>query len=298
MYDERYDKTKPWYDQAEDICRVRALKHEKYTNIYISSDPRDGMTKATADSFDAILNVSCTQCVQFEPSRIDQRNYWFPVNEMGYWTYNWLFYTKQVLDYHFEKGHKILVHCHAGAYRSPTTVLFWLISMGHSFDEAYCISKNNPNWWTDIAKDNDPSFTVYCRTHYFRDGNVPKNYQKFYDVYNKMKHEGKNLSLASILLQNEWIEVTPEVFGRPQSLKSHKRRLAFPRFYMYRRKLHDYFTQLEYKAKGQLTEKVDICTRITDNPNSLVNKLPKPVRKKYLRFIEKTFRLIFKVVRW
>ncbi len=112
-----------------------------YDKIYITPTPKDGLTKATADSFDAIINVCHSPEVLFDPSRPDQRTYWYPLNECGEWSYAYFSYMFSVLDFHFEQGHKIIVHCHAGAYRSPSIVRQWLRYKGHTMEDAYNIAK-------------------------------------------------------------------------------------------------------------------------------------------------------------
>lgn len=130
-----YDVTKPWYDQPKNFARWYALK-PPYDSIHVGCDPGDGMTKATADFYDAIVNVSSTKCATFAPSRPDQRTYWFPLIELGRWPIVYLLWLKEVLDFHYAKGHKVYLHCHAGAFRSPSTALLWLQSRGHTPEEA------------------------------------------------------------------------------------------------------------------------------------------------------------------
>lgn len=116
---------KEWYQYDKTECRMRQCL-APYENIWIGTTPNDGMTEEDAKSFDAIVNVSCTPCVLFSPARPDQRIYWYPVNEGGQWSYAYFVLMFSVLDFHHSKGHKIYVHCHAGAYRSPTIVTLWL----------------------------------------------------------------------------------------------------------------------------------------------------------------------------
>lgn len=132
------DPDKPWYDQPRTFCDPYQLK-APYDRIYVGPDPGDGMTKEFADQFDAIVNVSSTKCATFEPSRPDQRTYWYPVIEMGRWSHGYLLWLKEVLDFHYDQGHKIYLHCHAGAFRSPSAACLWLESRGHSPEEALVI---------------------------------------------------------------------------------------------------------------------------------------------------------------
>lgn len=128
------DTTK-WFEHAENKASGYNLK-APYDRIIVGCDPRDGMTKETADSFDVYVNVSDSACSTFEPSRLGQAMHWYPVNECGLWNLSYLFWLKTVLDHHFDAGHRIYLHCHAGAYRSPSAAVLWLQSRGHTPEEA------------------------------------------------------------------------------------------------------------------------------------------------------------------
>jgi len=141
LYNDDYDQSKPWFDQPKNFGRGYKLK-APYDNIIVGCDPTDGMTKETADSYDAIINVSSTRCATFEPSRPDQRTYWFPIIEMGRWPIVYFLWLKEVMDFHYSKGHKIYLHCHAGAFRSPSAALLWLESKGHTREEALVINND------------------------------------------------------------------------------------------------------------------------------------------------------------
>ena len=176
-----------WFKQDETKVRGNYCS-PPFDNIFIGSDPQDGMTKEVADSFDAILNVSCTPCSLFHPSRPDQRTYWVPVNEMGVWNYSAIVSACKILDFHHSKGHKIYIHCHAGAYRSPTMVMIWLhvtqkmdykfgsqmLKTEMSLEEAYKISKNySEEEYSKRFKDEKP-----YRLTYFK-GNMPPAFNEF-----------------------------------------------------------------------------------------------------------------------
>lgn len=129
-----------WYEHEKDEARGYQLQ-APYDKIYVGSDPNDGMTKAAADSFDVYVNVSDSICTTFEPSRPGQHMHWYPVNECGRWNLSYLFWLKTILDYHHAAGHKVYLHCHAGAYRSPSAAVLWLQSRGHAAAEALAIGK-------------------------------------------------------------------------------------------------------------------------------------------------------------
>ncbi len=170
--------------------KIKWYEHEKnklgyhqclapYDNIFVSSYPSDGATKEWADQFDAIINVSCNPDVLFEPSRPDQRTYWYPLNEMGEWSYAYFAYIFKILNFHHGKGHKILVHCAAGAYRSPSAIFRWLEYKGHKLLDAYEISRGRRH--TEKGKKEDlTSGLMHFKLFYnYIMGNMPPNYQEY-----------------------------------------------------------------------------------------------------------------------
>lgn len=79
--------------------------------------------------YPVILNVSDTP----GPKLGQAGYYWYPINEVSNWGYGPFYWSKKILDKHcFPKQDKILVHCHAGAHRSPMIVFWWLRSHGYS----------------------------------------------------------------------------------------------------------------------------------------------------------------------
>ncbi len=161
--------TKKWFEAEKDEARGRPMKGQ-YSNIFIGSSPQDGMTKETADSYDVFVNVSDSICNTFEPSRLGQHMHWYPVNEMGRWNLSYLFWLKNVLDYHYERGHKIYLHCHAGAYRSPSAAVLWLQSRGHSSQEALTLGKEHDSFLYRLWESN---------------GNVPKQKDAMFALMRK-----------------------------------------------------------------------------------------------------------------
>lgn len=74
-----------------------------------------------------IINVSDTP----GPKLGQAGYYWYPINEISNWGYGPFYWSKKILDKHIGQSDKILVHCHAGAHRSPMIVYWWLRSCGH-----------------------------------------------------------------------------------------------------------------------------------------------------------------------
>lgn len=209
-----------WYEHEETKCRIRPCM-KPYNTIAISPSPLDGMTKDMADTFDAIVNVSATVHALFEPSRPDQRTYWYPLNELGEWSYAYFAYMFRVLDYHYDKGDKILVHCAAGAYRSPSIVRQWLRYRGHQIEEAYHIANGKVREW------DDDHYKEYSLFQNYKLGNLPPNFDWF---LMRLRHNrDKNYSyMDSIDGEAGMISTRPEVLARGSYFRYRVKSHFFP----------------------------------------------------------------------
>lgn len=171
-----------WYEHETTKVRCRQMP-APYENIWIGSDPNDGFTIEDAQSFDTIVNVSDSVCAYLHPARPDQRMHWYPINETAYWTYTPFYVIKHVLDYHYDRKDKIYLHCHAGAWRSPSMFRFWLLSRGVSRQEIMKIHGENFEPW---------KFKYYWE----REGEFPLKIDEFYRRYNSRERH----SLYSLLV--------------------------------------------------------------------------------------------------
>lgn len=166
-----WDKNKPWFEY-EKIGISGSWMPAPYQNVFIGSYPLDGATKDWADQFDAIVNVSCTEGALFTPSRPDQRTYWYPVNEGAQWSYAYFFMMFKVIDHHYRKGDKIYIHCHAGAYRSPSIFRLWLVACERkTMEQANTIERGIE--WDEVCMKHFSTYQNYIL------GNVPPNFQEF-----------------------------------------------------------------------------------------------------------------------
>lgn len=157
-------------------CRRRKTKARgyklspPYDNVFIGCDPNDGMTRKVADSFDVYVNVADSPCNTFEPSYPGQVMRWYPVNEMGRWNLSYLYWLKKVMDFHHDRGDRIYLHCHAGAYRSPSAALLWLQSRGLT-----------PTQARKIVRERGPTIYKIWENH----GNVPDLKDKLFKSMRK-----------------------------------------------------------------------------------------------------------------
>lgn len=190
-----------------------------YDKIHIGCDPVDGFTEENAKKFDAIINVSCSPCAYFYPAYPGQYMHWVPINEMGYWGLAPFYWFKKVMDFHHSKGHRVYVHCHAGAYRSPTFVVYWLMSLGLTLDEALEIEYNDPVRSKNFQEEEGGRFWNYRRRHPYMDGNI--NY-KTVEMLRRMSE--KDYSFGGIINHPGGpLEQSREIYGsRHWTAKWHK----------------------------------------------------------------------------
>jgi hypothetical protein len=233
------DKNEPWFGHEKTLAR-RIRMVEPYSNIWVGSDPTDGYTKEEADSFDAIINVSCSPCAHFNPSRLGQSMHWSPIIELSYWGYAPFYYTKLALDHHHKLGHKILLHCHAGVWRSPTMFRFWLLSLGHTKLEAERIERG----------DLDYVFPENWEKRLFEGpyGEFPKHMDKFYSGFkNKKSRVGFGFLLSE--LQNE-TGFTTELYA-PGILKRMEHTSRWSYYYASKGWLRDKSERFAYWKEGR-----------------------------------------------
>lgn len=89
---------------------------------------------AAVRGYDVIINVNDAMPRNLDP--YPARLFWIPINEIAPWGYTPFFATKRLLDFYFQKKCNILVHCAAGAHRSPLMVYGWFRSKGYTEQQA------------------------------------------------------------------------------------------------------------------------------------------------------------------
>lgn len=115
-----------WWQQEETRQPGRPLP-APYDNIHIGPDLSEyGMTKEDAWQYHAIINVSCSPCANFYPSRPSQKMHWIPIYELGVWNYSAFIQAVKTIDFHYQQGHRIYLHCLGGLQRSPMMAMVWL----------------------------------------------------------------------------------------------------------------------------------------------------------------------------
>jgi hypothetical protein len=178
-----------------------------YDKIFIGCRPTEGMMKEEADKIDAIVNVSTEPLATFYPSRPDQRTYWYPVIEPGRWSIGYLCWLVRVMDFHYERGHQVYLHCHAGAFRSPSAAVLWLISRGHTQSEAAQLCKED-------ASDS------WLFKHWERQGNLPHGWKDMLRLLREDPRVGPE-DLEAYGFSNPWDHELTSGHIRRSRLKRH-----------------------------------------------------------------------------
>jgi hypothetical protein len=88
-----------------------------------------------ASFYCAVINVSDSPCATFD-YQMKIPSFWFPVHEVAYWGYPPFFGTMKVVNQYYKGDKPVLIHCHAGANRSPSIAYAILLAKGYSPQEA------------------------------------------------------------------------------------------------------------------------------------------------------------------
>jgi hypothetical protein len=160
-----------WFEQGKNEVGYHILK-KPYNNLFVGSDPLDGMTLEFAQSFDVFLNFceNPLYSLDSERPREDTVYHHVPVDELEFWGYKVFSDSKLILDDAFEGSKRVYIHCAAGTNRSPCMTVAWLTSRGHSLEEACSIVGGN------LAELLEEKFMMNIDDL----GCIPKDLDKFY----------------------------------------------------------------------------------------------------------------------
>lgn len=130
----------------------------------------------------AVINVSDSPCASFD-YQLKVPSFWFPINEAGEWGHSPFYGALRVVNEYYKGDKPVLIHCHAGANRSPSVAFAILLAKGYTLQEAE-ESLNYPNM-TQVFERN------LERKH------IPKNIISFLKKAEEIHHA--NTSLYSVL---------------------------------------------------------------------------------------------------
>lgn len=89
-----------------------------------------------ATHYCAVVNVSDSPCATFDYQKSGVPSFWFPINEIGQWTHAPFYGTLRVVNEYYKGDKSVLIHCHAGANRSPSVAFAVLLAKGYTPEEA------------------------------------------------------------------------------------------------------------------------------------------------------------------
>lgn len=92
--------------------------------------------KLIKEQFCACINVSDSICATFDLQEIGMPSYWFPINEIAQWTHAPFYGALKVVNKYFKGDKPVLIHCHAGANRSPSVAYAILRTKDYTKEEA------------------------------------------------------------------------------------------------------------------------------------------------------------------
>lgn len=87
-----------------------------------------------AVAYCAVVNVSDSQCATFD-YQPHLPSFWFPINEIGQWGHGPFLGTLRVVNQYFKGDKPVLIHCHAGANRSPSIAFAVMVAKGYTIEE-------------------------------------------------------------------------------------------------------------------------------------------------------------------
>ena len=91
--------------------------------------------KTVSEKYCAVINVADSPCATFD-FQMHIPSFWFPINEIGLWGFSPFFGAVRVVQQYYKGDKPVLIHCHAGANRSPSVAFAILLAKGYTVQEA------------------------------------------------------------------------------------------------------------------------------------------------------------------
>ena len=86
--------------------------------------------------YSAVINVSDSPCATFDYQKSGLPSFWFPINEIEFWGHSPFYGAIKIVNEYYKGDKPILIHCHAGANRSPSVAFAILLAKGYTVTEA------------------------------------------------------------------------------------------------------------------------------------------------------------------
>lgn len=113
-----------------------------YSNVTVGPAPLNYMDVETASKYNVFINVAENSEYSLLKNRegITQKCLWFPIDETTSWNEISINNSVKALDFHYNEGSKVYLHCNKGVNRSPSIAMIWLMSRKHNLEESSLIS--------------------------------------------------------------------------------------------------------------------------------------------------------------
>lgn len=165
--------------------------------IFVVSKTPKGLDKIisvkpdiAASFYSAVINVSDSPCASFD-YQLKVPSFWFPINEIAKWEYSPFYGAMKVVNEYWKGDKPILIHCHAGANRSPSIAYAILLAKGYTEDEAEK-SLNYPDLREVFERNIDR-------------GHIPKNIIKFLQMVDEHPDDSLHFILRKLdCIYEEW----------------------------------------------------------------------------------------------
>ncbi len=183
---------------------------EKKKIFHVTQTPKglDGVLKVSADfvkeNYCAVINVSDSPCATFDYQKQGIPSYWIPIHEIEPWGYTPFLATLRIVNEYYD-NRPILLHCHAGANRSPSIAFAILKTKGYTDDEAA-----QSLAYADVSK-------VFQRNIEMK--LIPKNILEFLAAAEK--HQDRSMNGLMAVLHEGYLERADKIYDTIKDFTLH-----------------------------------------------------------------------------
>ena len=157
-----------------------------------------------ASFYSAVINVSDSPCATFD-YQMKLPSFWFPIHEIEPWGYTPFLAVLRVVNEYYKGDKPILIHCHAGANRSPSIAYSILKTKGYTDEEAAQSLD-----YADISK-------VFQRNIEMK--LIPKNILEFLAAAEK--HQDRSMNGLMAVLHEGYLERADKIYDTIKDFTLH-----------------------------------------------------------------------------
>jgi hypothetical protein len=175
-----------WYNNnSSDLIFDYSLKNLKdpFSNIYVGQDPCKKISCDFAKSIDYFINVSHKKKYSLSDCkpRKESEFFWVPTIEDLNAEPDSIYIASEILECAKIHKKKVFIHCDFGLNRSPSQLIYWLMSNNYKLDEAI-------NIIYDISE-NDSEYSIRLNRLRLLSNDKPKNISEYYEKFMKGKSD-------------------------------------------------------------------------------------------------------------